>query len=282
MYVHFLAAMRASNISIVVDNAKRPIIGSATELSRPCPPKASAVAMAKPLRGSTGDLNLACMSTSAPTNRTPKSSSSKRATPSSHAVSTSCNSSSSYIMSPGLVGDQSHRRRRTSSTSFVNMTDSSPRMTKVAKQVQQNQPRKNSMSKEYIDGFRVWSDHEENERGTRDYGNVAETSTRVVPVVVGRDNYNHFGSPLRVQRKQIMSELLIAQSEQEQQRKQRVPQHRHSSTPRQRPVMEELMTHGHGGGIKTPTQTLTRMVAKQPTPPRRRERLHRRETPCSC
>jgi hypothetical protein len=43
--VHFLAGMRASSISIVVenDNAKRPIIGSATELSYRCQRKASVV-----------------------------------------------------------------------------------------------------------------------------------------------------------------------------------------------------------------------------------------------
>jgi hypothetical protein len=116
------------------------------------------------------------------------------------------------------------------------------------------------MSKDYTDSFRVWSDCEEKQLGTKDDENVVETST------IGRDNHNHPGSPLRV-------------------RKQRVPHHRQSSTLRHRQLMEEFMTDSDSSGITTPTGTpihMDRKTSKRPTPPRRRERLHRREAPNSC
>jgi hypothetical protein len=242
--LHFLAGMQASDVSIVVDNAKRPIIGSETELSRRCQRKASAVTMAKspaPCRGSSGDLLF--MSASTPTSRTTstkttlKSSSSKRATLSSHTVLTSWNSSSSYIMSTRLPGGQSHCRRRTSSTSFVDVTDSL-RKTKVAEAAKEKQ----HVQSIYLDSFRVWNDNEEKKLGTKDHRNVVETSILAKPIVGVHNNRTNPGSPLRV-------------------RKQQVPQHRQSPTLTQKVIR------------------MDRKTAKRPTPPRRRERLHRRETP---
>lgn len=119
------------------------------------------------------------------------------------------------------------------------------------------------MSKDNIVGFPVWSDHEEKELGTKDNRNIVDTSILAMPVVGVRDNHSHPGSSLCV-------------------RKQRVPQHRESPTLRQRQVMDDLMTDGGGGGIKTLAQKfipIGHKTAKWPTPPRRRERLHRRETP---
>jgi hypothetical protein len=74
------------------------------------------------------------------------------------------------------------------------VTDS-PRKTKVAEQAIQKQPRKNSTPREYMDGFRVWSDHEEKELGTKNNVNIVETSIRAMPVVGVRDNHKHPGSP---------------------------------------------------------------------------------------
>jgi hypothetical protein len=167
------------------------------------------------------------------------------------------------------------RRRRTPSTSFVNTTDS-PRKTKVAESVKQKQPRKSSMSKEYIDDFHVWSDHEQKELGTEDHvrGHVETTNPTMAAT---HDNHRYYpGTPLRSQRKQVMSELLVTQSELQQKQRRAPPQHRQSPSLKQRKkvVKEELMPGD--GGRRTPIQSPTRMdrmTATRPTPPRPHERV---------
>jgi hypothetical protein len=108
--------------------------------------------------------------------------------------------------SSNLLGGKSRRR---------NSTTVSPRKTKVAEQVKKKEPRRNSMSEECIDQFHVWNDHKP------------------------KESDNH-------QRKQVMSELVVTQSEQQQQKRERSRIHRQG--------MDELMTGG--GGRKTKTLPL--------------------------
>lgn len=175
-----------------------------------------------------------------------------------------------------LMGEQC-RRRRTSSASFVSTIDS-PRKTKVAEPVKQKQPRKNSMSKEYIDDFHVWSDHEEKELGTEDHvhGHV-ETTNPTMAATHDNHHHHHPLTPLRSQRKQVMSELLVTQSELQQKQRRAPPQHRRSPSLKQRKKVKEEQMPGDGGGGKgTPLQSPTRMDRKtpnRPTTPHRRERL---------
>jgi hypothetical protein len=72
----------------------------------------------------------------------------------------------------------------------------------------------------------------------------------------------------RFQRKQVMSELVVTQSEQQQQKEERARARNH------RKGMDELMTGGGGKKALIPTRKTDHKTAKRPpTPPRRRERL---------
>lgn len=105
-----------------------------------------------------------------------------------------------------LGGKKCHRR---------NSATDSPRKTKV----KQKQPRSNSMSEEFNDDFPA------------------------NPKLATRDNHHHPGTPLRSQRKQVMSELVDTQNDHRQQKEDRAR------------IMDEL-TMGGGGGGGRKTQTL--------------------------
>jgi hypothetical protein len=74
--------------------------------------------------------------------------------------------------------------------------------------------------------------------------------------------------PLRFQRKQVMSELVVTQSEQQQQKEERARARNH------RKGMDELMAGDGGKKALAPTREMDHKTAmRPPTPPRRRERL---------